>query len=220
MGETPYPDVVPAMADPGPSVSRLIHQPVTVDFIDNRLPRYHPAFTDPPVRYDVMSGQYFPHSQALVPLTKNGTLVAPISGSPALVKLDDLPPRPEWADFKAMEFWDAIFSEAMTRFKMTMEPKGRSKTTYNIRDKDNWDEVYDTLETARNKYLKDGGAVGWLRKVRRKAADKVTPIAEVARIASKLCPDSSPGTPVLGAVEVLFEVRQLDKSPEGRPAYD
>ena len=199
------PQPPPIMADLGPSVSRLNHQPATVDFIDNRLPRYHPAFTNPPVRYNAMSGQFSPKSQALVPRVNNAALVAP-SISSELVGVDDLPPRPDWADFKAMEFWSAIFSEAMVQFRMTPEPRGRSKTAYSIRDQGCWDAVYDTLELARNKYQKEGGTLGWLRKVRRKAADKITPVAEMARIASKLCPSESAATPVLGAVEVLFEV--------------
>jgi hypothetical protein len=98
----------------------------------------------------------------------------------------------------------------MDRFKSTKEPKGRSQTVYNIRDKTDWDSVYDTLTLAREKYQENGGSVGrWLRRVRRKAADNITPGAEVAKIASKVVPQNPYATPVVGAVEVLLDVRQV-----------
>lgn len=106
-----------------------------------------------------------------------------------------------------MGFWTGIFPEAIAQFRSTTEPKGRSKTAYNIRDKHDWDMIYDTLEAARIKYRNEGGPVGWVRKVRRKVADNIGPGAEAAKIASKVVPENPYATPVLGAVEVLLDVR-------------
>ncbi|KAL0261590.1 hypothetical protein SLS55_003020 [Diplodia seriata] len=83
--------------------------------------------------------------------------------------------------------------------------KGRPKPGYDIRAKDDWDGVYDLLAVARTQYQREGGAVGLLRRVRRRAADNVGPVAETARISSKLTPNDSYATPVLGAVEVLLD---------------
>jgi len=189
------------------SVPSLGHQPATVDFIDNHLQKYHPAFVNPPVRYDPMSGQYVPNSQPLVPRPNNGALVAS-------APYNDLLPRPAWTNTNAMQFWNGIFPEAMTRFRSTTEPKGLSQTAYRIRDKHDWDAVYDMLEAARTKYQQEGGPVGWLRKVRRKVADNITPVAEAAKIASKIAPNNLFATPVLGTVEVLLDVRRAHRKPD------
>ncbi|KAK3938949.1 hypothetical protein QBC46DRAFT_264256 [Diplogelasinospora grovesii] len=116
-------------------------------------------------------------------------------------------PRPTFTDINAMKFWNGILPEAMKKFSSeTIEPKGLSKAGYTIRDKTDWNDVYIVLEGARNKYQKEGGRVGsLLRKVRRKFADNVTPIAAASKIASKLAPDNPYSTPVLGAVEILFD---------------
>jgi hypothetical protein len=202
------------MADPNASLPRPSH-PLTVGFIENRLPAFHPAFVNPPVHWDNMSNQYVPNSQALVPMPNNGSLAAssPVS-SPTLVSgpstVNALPPRTAWTDTKAMQFWNAIFHVALIKFKpnpATPEPKGRSETPYSIRDKRDWDAIYGTLELARNEYQSAGGPVGWLRKIRRKAADNVAPLASVVQTASDMDPNNPYSTPVLGAVGVLVDVR-------------
>ncbi|OMP88709.1 hypothetical protein BK809_0005430 [Diplodia seriata] len=113
--------------------------------------------------------------------------------------------RPVWVSTSAMPFWNGIFPHAMDRFRSQASLKGRPKPGYDIRAKDDWDGVYDLLAVARTQYQREGGAVGLLRRVRRRAADNVGPVAETARIASKLTPNDSYATPVLGAVEVLLD---------------
>ncbi|KAL1644142.1 hypothetical protein SLS58_004422 [Diplodia intermedia] len=93
----------------------------------------------------------------------------------------------------------------MDRFRSQASLKGRPKPGYDIRAKDDWDGVYDLLAVARTQYQREGGAVGFLRRVRRRAADNVGPVAETTHIASKLTPNDSYATPVLGAVEVLLD---------------
>lgn len=189
------------MANP-PIPALTIRAPV-IDFIDQRLPKHHPAFASQSVQYDPMSKQYVPAAQALVANTNNSLVTPPASN--VSFSSNGLPQRPEWTDTNAMKFWNGIFPESMARFKYTKEPKGRSRTLYHIRDKTDWDTIYDTLESARAKYQKSGGSVGWIRKVRRKAADNITPGAEAAKIASRVVPQDKIATPVLGAVEVLFD---------------
>ncbi|RSL55913.1 hypothetical protein CEP54_009122 [Fusarium duplospermum] len=119
-------------------------------------------------------------------------------------------PRPEWTDIKTMQFWNALFPEALERFRSTVtEPKDRAKTEYNIRILDNWDAVYEKLEKARAKYQSEGGRVGLLRKVRRKAADRVLPVAEITKSVSKVAPNDPYATPVLGAVQILLDAVQV-----------
>ncbi|XP_014562039.1 hypothetical protein COCVIDRAFT_11510 [Bipolaris victoriae FI3] len=150
-----------------------------------------------------MSRSYVPASQALVGNTSNSLAIPPVWN--AQPSSNGLLQRPEWTDTNAMKCWNEVFPDAMIRFKSTKEPKGRSGTDYHIRDKTNWDAIYYTLESARAKYQMSGGPVGWIRKVRRKAADNITPGAEAAKIASKFVPQDTIATPVVGAVEVILD---------------
>lgn len=147
-------------------------------------------FLNPPVRYDRVSGQYAPNNEVPVP---------PPDG-------DDLPPRPDWTNINAMGFWNGIFPDAMTEFKETKEPRGRSSTKYSIRSLDSWDEIYHRLEAAQAKYQQVAGPGGWLRKVRRKVADNITPVAGAAGIAAKVAHGEPIATPVLDAVRLVLDV--------------
>ncbi|KAL1613119.1 hypothetical protein SLS60_001351 [Paraconiothyrium brasiliense] len=93
----------------------------------------------------------------------------------------------------------------MSRLKSTTEPMDQSNTIYDIRDKVDWDSVYDTLDSARQKYHGGDGSKGKIRNLRRKIADNISPGAEAAKIGAKVVPQDHIATPVLGAVEVLFE---------------
>lgn len=186
-----------------PPIPALTIRAPTIDFIDQRLPKHHPVFASQSVQYDPMSKQYVPADQALVANTNNSLVTPPASN--VSFSSNGLPQRPEWTEINAMNFWNGIFPESMAKFRNTDEPKGRSRTLYHIRDKTDWDTVYDTLESARTKYKSSGGSVGWIRKVRRKAADNITPGVQAAKIGSKVVPQDKIATPVLGAVEVLFD---------------
>ncbi|KAK4446838.1 hypothetical protein QBC34DRAFT_410940 [Podospora aff. communis PSN243] len=167
-------------------------RPVTVEFIDHHLQDQHQMFVSPPVRWDGVSQQYAPRVLALAP---------PPDGD----DVDELPPRPDWANTKAMEFWNQVFPDAMTEFKQTNEPRGRSSTEYSIRSLDNWDEIYRRLEAAQAKYEQVGGPAGWLRRVRRTVANHITPASGAAGIAAKISHGEPIATPVLAAVGLVLD---------------
>ncbi|EMD86518.1 hypothetical protein COCC4DRAFT_115804, partial [Bipolaris maydis ATCC 48331] len=178
----------------------------TIDFIDMRLSKYHPAFSSQSVRYDPMSRHYVPASQVLVANMNNSLATPPASN--AQPSGNGLPQRPEWTDTSAMKFWNEVFPDAMIKLKSMKEPKGRPETLYHIRDKPNWDAIYHTLESARAEYQKSGNPVSWMRNMRRKAADNITPGVEVTKIASKSVPQDPIATPVIGAVGVVLDAFQ------------
>lgn len=196
-------------------------QLATLAFIEHRLPDFHPAFVDPPVHWDKMSHQYAPNDinvnnsslqlrQALATLPvldNNYGSSSPVASLYSLPVESLLPPRLALTDVNAMTFWNSIFNDAISKFIAMPEPKGRSKTRYSIRDKTDWDAVYATLELARKKYNTEGGPVGWFRKIRRKAADNIAPMAAAVKSARGAVPDNPYSTPVLGAVGILLDVR-------------
>ncbi|KAK3299643.1 uncharacterized protein B0H64DRAFT_440003 [Chaetomium fimeti] len=178
-------------------------RPVTVDYIDHHVQKQHPMFVNPPVQYDPMSGQYAPVTEQYAPMSgeyapNNQALAPPPDG-------DDLPPRPDWTNINAMGFWNGIFPDAMTEFKKTKEPRGRSSTDYSIRCPESWDEIYHRLEAAQAKYQQVGGPVGWLRKMRRTVANNITPVAGAAGFGTKAAPCDPIATPVLAAVELVLD---------------
>jgi hypothetical protein len=190
------------MTDPDASVPTHGYRPATVGFIRHRLPNHHPFFVNPPVQYDPMSGRYVPDSRL-----NESVAVAP-STSPLPPDGTSLLPRPEWTSTETMGLWNDIFPEAMDRLRSTPEPRGRSKTDYDIRQRPDWNTVYDTLKAAQGKYLNETGQAGWLRKWRRKVGDNLAPVAGPAKIASKVVPSNPYTTPVLAAVEVVLDVRR------------
>lgn len=191
-------------------------RPATVDYIDHHTQELHLMFVNPPVQYDPMSKQYVPITEQYDPMPRqyasNSQTFAPgqyASNNQALAPPpdgNDRPPRPDLTDINAMEFWNGIFPDAMTEFRKTKEPRGRSGTDYSIRSPDSWDEIYRRLEAARAKYQEEGGPVGWLRKVRRRAADNITPLVGAVGIGAKTSPGDPVATPVLAAVGLVLDV--------------
>ncbi|KAL5090384.1 hypothetical protein Trisim1_004576 [Trichoderma cf. simile WF8] len=178
------------MADPDAAGSSLGHRPASVTFIDNRLPEHHQLFADPSVHYDPAVEKYVPS-------------MAKVDEGVAWI------PRPVLTNINAMKFWEDILPKAMTELKTTIEPDGRSKTTYSIRDKTSWDAIYSSLEAAKFKYENKEGTANKLRDVRRKAASKIAPLEGVVKIASKVVPEGTAATPVLGSLQVLLDAVKI-----------
>lgn len=166
--------------------------PLSVHFINHRLPETIPEFSNADCHYDTMMQQYVPNPFVVAPST-------PL-----------YPLRNEVETTAAMQFWQGILTDALKAFKDTRaEPKGRNATGYSIREKNDWDAIYSVLESARAQYQRAKGPMGTLRSVRRKLADHIAPLAGISKTASKLVPDNVYATPVLGAVEVVLDVSHV-----------
>jgi hypothetical protein len=195
------------LAMTNPPIPAITKRAPTIDFIDQRLPKHHPLFATQAAQYDPMSKQYVPGNQVVGANTSNSLVNA--GAASTLSSSNNLVQRPEWTDLNAMVFWNGAFGDSMSLFKRTPEPKGRSGSVYDIREKADWNSVYDTLEMARKKYEAGGGP---LRKARRKIADRVTPGADAARIGSKVVPQDNIATPVIGAVEIILDAVKTSAS--------
>lgn len=179
MGE--YHGQVPALQDQTPEV----------DFIDNRLPTYDPAFDGSPSAFDSVSNRYVPR---VLPSSILG-LVPPSAQAQAAVIIPDTK--------LSMKFWDNLFPNAMGQLVKTVpEPRNLSKSG-GIRTATSWKEICDRLHASKDTYTGEEGMSGMFRKGRRKVADNLSqPAAHIA----KMVPDIDPWvTPVVGTVGLLVQ---------------
>lgn len=189
-------------------------QSLAVDFIDNRLDKYHPAFSTPPARYDPARGSFMPVLTPRPDTTMQSQQHQQLSTTP---RPDDvqLIPRPPAEPAKALKFWDSLFVRAMNKFtagpNAVKEPGGRAEAGYSIRDKKDWTAVFDTLQDAKQCYFQKKGIKGTFRRVYRSIADFGAP---VLLDVTKLVPETGClfVTPVVGAIQIVLEVTLL--SPE------
>ncbi|KAI0180411.1 hypothetical protein GGR52DRAFT_531179 [Hypoxylon sp. FL1284] len=190
-----------------PATPQLHRQPVAVDFVDNRLPDLHPAFSHPSSKYDIELDRYIPvtclppHKMQADYLASHASVPGParqaaICGPPAIIL--------------SMRFWDKVFPDAMKRLQEKFdEPKDRRATGYNIRGMEDWDQVYQQVERCREKYLSGSLSLN-VKKGWRKFADNIGPLQE----SLKLIPDVDYVTPVRGTLE--FIVDAIKRSSETR----
>lgn len=178
-------------------------RPAAVDFIDNRLPKYHPAFINSSSHYDAEDGKYIPNNQDSVTTDSRGAVS--MNDSSTSPDYGILSPRPSWTNIEALKSWNTIFPAALNKLMSTsQEPSGRSKTEYSIRQgKSDWNAVYDTLENARAKYEQSSKMAGLLRKT----SENIIPLAQVLKLTSNIDPDTPFSTPILGAVSIFLDVR-------------
>lgn len=121
---------------PVPSRPQIeLHTP-EVDFIENRLTEYHPAFDVSKVRYSNNQGQFV----SIVPPCSQGLTVPNVS-TPSQA-------RPVPAPIAKMEFWDSIFLVAVKR----LDEESDIKSKWSIRHLSKWDDIQATLEEAQNEY--------------------------------------------------------------------
>ncbi|KAL2837694.1 hypothetical protein BJY01DRAFT_237764 [Aspergillus pseudoustus] len=190
------------MASVDNSMPQISGQPPTIDFIDNRLPKHHMMFQNPPIHYEPSHDRYVANKDPANPMASGG---GNIPHKP-LYPFDpyDLPPRPADTDIKAMTFWTWLFPLAMADLtSKVIQPN--TKTAYRIRNKPDWESVYEILEAARGEYCAEDGKRKLFRKVRRRAADGVAPVVEAAHTVCTLAPNSPFSTPVLGAVVIILD---------------
>lgn len=212
------------MAGAKRSIPRLDQQGPAVDFIDNRLGQHHSMFDNPPVYFNPTIQRYVSTTLPLfspVPSEDKVHQVAEKWKRTPPPNMDlVLPPRPADTNVKAMVFWTAMFPEAMTEFrKRSPPPKDRDTTPYDIRNKLDWESVYDALEAAKEKYSHPDGFRGKVLRSRRRLADKSSLLSEAARMATVIAPDNTCTTPVLGSIKVILEVRDTMRSSPGQGCY-
>lgn len=201
-------------------------QSPTIDFIDNRLDKYHPAFSTPPSHFDPALGSFVVddvEAEATEATTSHVALVSQEQatetedtlmsreGSALIAKHARVSPRPKPKPLEALEFWASYFPQAMKQFIDThpVEPEPLAKSGQRIRDKDDWTKVFDQLEAARNEYSKvDNKFKAGFRTVYRKFGDHA---AEPLHRLTKLVPGggelgSAAVTPIIGCVQIILEV--------------
>lgn len=207
-------------------------QSPAVDFIENSLDKYHPAFSTPPSRYDPYLGGFVIQNSPNVSSTEPAAAMAVSSqdgrhssapGSPLAVMtgpnrtIEPRPstaPRPMPQTVDALEFWDCLFPKAMAHLVKSCphEPEPLVKSGWGIRDKTNWTEVFDQVEAAKNYCSKvDNKFKTGFRKVYRKFGEHA---AEPSSRLTKLVPAGGDMgavavTPIIGCVQILLEVRRV-----------
>lgn len=179
-------------------VPELHYRPIAVDFVDNRLPRFHLAFSQHSSIYNAKLDRYItssPSSSDMMFIDKPETEVR------VPIKPRSVRGPPEI--LLSMRFWDKVFPDAMSKLAKTYaEPKGRYGNEHSIRDLEDWDQVYQLLENCREKYL---GNKGWSKNVKkgwRHFTDNIGPLQQ----AWNLVPDIDYITPIRGTVEFLMDV--------------
>lgn len=198
------------MTDRHPRGVRVLHQPPSVDFIENRLTHLLPPFEDSSVRYDQRLKRFTTSPEPVAMPGKLGPRSNGDHGNHTMkFSLQDrmLPPP-----IYAMKFWDTLFEESMAQLKVKcpQEPERlREKYEYSIRTRRTWEDVHSTLQDARILY--DGSKsrfLGHLKGRYRRLADH----SAVASQTLAMVPDGDYVSPVKAAVQVLVEA-SLSKRP-------
>jgi hypothetical protein len=169
-------------------------QPLSVDFIDDRLPDFHDAFKSSQSQYDHASSRYIPTR-----------MQAPPPATEAEAEADEaenaLPVTAR------MAFWAKIFTQCMDEFKADNPKKPNRQlkdVDYSIRDKTNWEDIYSQLQKAREFYDGDKrGFWGRYEKGKRWLVDHSGPLLQQG---IKFVPKVDYTSPVLAAVQVFLDV--------------
>ncbi|KAF2136545.1 uncharacterized protein K452DRAFT_279824 [Aplosporella prunicola CBS 121167] len=196
-------------------VPKILLQSPAVDFIDNRLQKYHPAFVNPQSQYSPVANSYV-SVDTLTTMQGHYSSTASVGcpGGPFV-------PRPTTADdVNSMDFWDDIFNDAMSQFEnefprgittsatSTPKDKGTNKQKnvqdYGIRKKTSWDEVYAQLDASQNQYVSEEGLKNFPRKVYRAFGRHSHAIKQ----AVNLVPDEL-AKPVTEAVKIVLEAFEI-----------
>jgi hypothetical protein len=186
----------PQMSDQPPPRFHL-HTPA-VDFAQNRLPQYHPAFAHPHATFDPTMNQF-------AALTQPGPMkLAPAGWPPMPIVSAEPLTRPLPPEIEEMTFWATIFEKAKDRLKEVSEPDHRSELGFSIRDKTTWEEVHEQLRRARDVY--DGREQGLPGKFKRGTRKVVKVVSAPIQQLIKVMPNHHISQPVLAAVNLLLDV--------------
>lgn len=177
-----------------------LHTP-TVDFIENRLPQYHPAFDTRYVEFDASKARFVPSSTiTLAPRGSPGTLITPgVHSSP------QESPRQVPGMLYDMTFWQELFPKAMDMLKADPKPKSAEDKSWGIRHLSTWADVQAKLDIALEKYDFHHGSqhVSKFRRWTRSGLDKY---AVTLQQGAKLVPELDIAKPIIGAIRVVLDV--------------
>ncbi|KAI0445127.1 hypothetical protein F4803DRAFT_509502 [Xylaria telfairii] len=213
------------MAEKTPRIPNVLRQPLSVDFIDNELPKVDDAFRNLPIRYDPVSEQFVGIGRAATMPAGPTCSTAPGQGFASPGHLIELTSQKGYRQYclpttdvstqgrkrlpmvGAMKFWNnsRVFQEAMASFARDKpnEPKQlKEKPGYCIRKEKSWNDVCDKLGDAKKKF--DGGESKswsiWIKRYRA-FADKNSE----ARWVIDQVPDSDYVTPVKAILGLVLE---------------
>jgi hypothetical protein len=168
-----------------------------VDFIENRMWQYHPAYDASNFSYDPVQDQFV----VAAPSSMNG-----LSSGLATANLQaPTQPRPAPGVVNDMTFWDEVFPMAMIELNATQVHKQLTASQWGIRHCSNWPDVQAKLEMARKRYDHDFGSehVSRFRRKARSILDKsVGPLQQVA----KGVPQVDIASPIVSVANVLLDV--------------
>ncbi|KAI1172278.1 hypothetical protein F4777DRAFT_582132 [Nemania sp. FL0916] len=182
------------MADELTSTEGFSKKQPCLDFIETRLPKYHEAFANPHVRFNIVLGRY--------------DLVIPVSADSNIMKqqADDeqlrLLPESPVSESTRQPFWESMLPKAMAELKNTREEPSRLVGTLNsIRGLTQWAEVVNVLEVARARYYNYSGFVGFWKR----AGHKMTDYGEDGKLLLSLLPNSDYTSLIHCVFDVIFD---------------
>ncbi|KAI1737675.1 hypothetical protein F4680DRAFT_427593 [Xylaria scruposa] len=188
-------------ASRGPLPTFVLHTPA-VDFIENRMSEYHPAFDVSGFRYSPTQNQFVPLSDSHV--ASPSTLAAATAAAPPPAAPIPPQPRSTPGSINDMDFWSEVFPEAMNRLiqesPSDSEVYGRQ---WGIRHLSAWPNVQAKLDMAHRDYdFRNDQRVGKFRRKMRLAMDKVSaPLQQ----GMNLVPDIDIVSPVVSVICVLLD---------------
>ncbi|KAK2040621.1 hypothetical protein LZ31DRAFT_568576 [Colletotrichum somersetense] len=199
------------IATPRPSFQ--LHSPA-VDFIENRLHQYHPAFDAHHVQFSPSQDQFVPRRPLPSdPSLSQGIMTATMAGSD-LLSLPRQSPRPAPSAVKDMLFWHEVFPRAMEILNMDTSSCEIKDPAWKIRHLSTWVDVQETLTRAQQRYDFYSGPqqVGrFRRKIRNVLDDNTVKLQQVSR----LVPEVDIAKPVIGAIKVVLDAyRQVSEVRE------
>lgn len=115
--------------------------PPAVDFIENRMWHYHPAYNPNNFHYSPAQGQFVAGGHA--PMRPD---------LPSLATLAPPQPRPVPRVVNDMDFWEKIFQRAMVELKKLPAPKQANEPQWGIRRCPTWPDAQAKLEITRKDY--------------------------------------------------------------------
>ncbi|KAK1573262.1 uncharacterized protein LY79DRAFT_662919 [Colletotrichum navitas] len=198
-------------ATPQPSFE--LHSPA-VDFIENRLHQYHPAFDARHVRFSPSQGQYVPRRPLPSDLSLPQNIMTATMAASDLLSLPQQSQRPAPSAVNDMLFWHEIFPKAMEMLKLDTSSCEIKDPAWKIRHLSTWADVQAILARAQQQYDFYSGPqqVGrFRRKMRSVLDDNTAKLQQVAR----LVPEVDIAKPVVGAIKVVLDAyRQVSEVRE------